>query len=157
MKIEIKTPHSCSLKEINYFYQHVLACEEVDEVGLEDRIRNAKLLAFYYIKDNLIGVGAIKKPNQNYKERIFTKAGAPELSKKYHLELGYICIQVNKRGKGVGSKIVKDLLSNCSDKNIFATVRTNNVRMIHINEKFGFKKIGKPYMGRNELIQLFLL
>ena len=50
------------------------------------------------------------------------------------------------RGKGLGSKLMENLLKLAQQENvreIFLTVLSDNVKAIQLYEKHGFKKVGK--------------
>lgn len=75
MCVIIKWPSECSEGEIKDFFLFVKKSGEVSLYGLKDRIRRARCLAFYYEEDELIGIVGLKRPNENYKNRIFKSAG----------------------------------------------------------------------------------
>jgi ribosomal protein S18 acetylase RimI-like enzyme len=63
----------------------------------------------------------------------------------FSAELGIVVDEVH-RGKGLGSKLMENLLKLARQENvreIFLTVLSDNVRAIRLYEKYGFKKIGK--------------
>lgn len=70
MCVIIKWPSECSEGEIKDFFLFVKKSGEVSLYGLKDRIRRARCLAFYYEEDELIGIVGLKRPNENYKNRI---------------------------------------------------------------------------------------
>jgi ribosomal protein S18 acetylase RimI-like enzyme len=63
----------------------------------------------------------------------------------FSAELGIVVDKVH-RGKGLGSKLMENLLKLARQENvreIFLTVLSDNVRAIRLYEKYGFKKAGK--------------
>jgi ribosomal protein S18 acetylase RimI-like enzyme len=108
--------------------------------SLNKLIDNSILL---FIPDtiNIDAVGALKIPTKKHKEKVFGKSKSGLDPKDFKFELGWI-VSLKER-QGLGKKVVEFLL-NCQPKN-YATVREDNDAMIHILEKYGFKKYGDPY------------
>jgi RimJ/RimL family protein N-acetyltransferase len=153
---KIKEPSECSEKEIEDFYQKVLDGEQVDPFGLRDRIKKAVLLAFHYEENTLVGIAALKRPNETYKKKVFRKAGVSKESDKYNLELGWAYTIKEYRGKGICSSLVQKLISALGSQNIFATTRTDNFPMQVILIKNGFQKTDKPFKRKNSTYNLQL-
>jgi len=86
-------PADCSKDKFDSFLKLVEKGEEVISSKLEDRIKNAKLLAFCHDGEQLVGVGAIKNPAKTYKEKTFKKAGHQGEEGKFKYELGYIFVE----------------------------------------------------------------
>ena len=121
---------------------------EVDSAGLIGRVKNAETLIF--IRDTgLIGIGSVKHPNKNYKDRVFLKAGHENEASNYELEIGYFYINRSHRDKRLSSKIMKKIISSLNGRKCFATTRENNKVMLHILEKHGFYKLGEKYQSDN--------
>lgn len=154
--IKIKKPLEFNNKEIEKFYQLVLKGGEDNPIGLNDRIKNAELLGFYYIGDEIAGIAALKNPNPNYKIRIFKDAGLSKDSEKYIFELGYAYTLKKFRKRGVCSSLIKELIEKAPSKKIFATTKVSNPNMNKINLRMGLKKSGRPFIGMEEEIQLYL-
>ena len=154
---EIKEPSECSKEEIENFYQLVLKGGQVEVSGLGNRIKRAKLLAFHYEENTLVGIAALKQSNQTYKKKVFRKAGVSEDSDKYNLEVGWAFTMCEYRGKGICSSLVQKIVDASGSANIFATTTTDNLQMQRILTKNGFEKVGERYRGRtNEYcLQLF--
>lgn len=154
----IKEPSECSKEEMEKFYQLVLKSGEVEISGLRNRIKRAKLLAFHYEEDTIVGIAALKRPNEPYKKRIFRKAGVSEESVGYNLEIGWAFTMCEYRGKGICSGLVQKILDAYGRQSIFATTKTDNSSMQRVLEKNGFQKTGKPYEGRFDgyYLQLFI-
>lgn len=156
---KFKEPSECSESELENFYQMALKGEQVVKAGLRGRIENAKLLAFHYERDTLVGVAALKKPSEDYKQRVFRKAGVPEEVSKYNCELGWAFTEKKYRGKGIGSGLVQKIIDKFGFQNIYATTKTDNKSAKRILGKSGFRAIGQPYQGtinRRSKLQLFI-
>jgi ribosomal protein S18 acetylase RimI-like enzyme len=75
----------------------------------------------------------------------FLKIKRRLLNGHFSAELGIVVDEVH-RGKGLGSKLMENLLKLAQQESvheIFLTVLSDNVRAIRLYEKYGFKKIGK--------------
>ena len=147
MEVTIKRPIDCSYSEITSFVDLVKEGGEVSTAGLVDRVRSAQALCFIQDKA-FVAVGAIKKPNVNYKARVFSKAGAKN-DNNYKYELGWLYVTSSARGNGYGAALMKAIKGALPDGGCFATTRKNNTAMHHLLEKFGFKIIGRPYKSEN--------
>lgn len=152
LNFKIKKTKDCTPDEINNFYELAKKAEQVDIVGLLNRIRNSRLLAFCYNKGSLVGISAIKKPNDNYKKRTFTKAGIENESSNFKFELGYSFTENKFRGKQISYELNKQLISELLDENIFAI--TANPGMKNILTKTGFTEIGNTYKGKHNIEEL---
>ncbi len=141
--IKIKQPSECSKKELKDFYQLMVESNEVDITGLMNRIKNAHLLAFYYIDEQIVSIASLKNPSPTYRWKITTSANFPLDKGTYQYELGWIFTSREHRGKGYSSKLIQKLLSN--KRNIFATIKEQNKPSISLLTKLGFKQVGNKY------------
>ena len=145
----LKRPCECGKDELELFLHLVINGKEVEKRGLSERITRAKILAFYYEKNTLVGIAALKQPDMSYKQNVFRKAGFLKKSGNYNLELGWVFVEKIHRGKRIGPLLVYSVIQTCQCNNIFSTTRTDNVCMQRILIKNGFKEIGQAYKGRN--------
>ena len=155
MNIVTKHPSKCTEEEIQEFVSLVNEGGEVDSAGLSGRVKNAETLIFVR-ETKLIGIGSVKYPNENYKNRVFLKAGHEKEASNFELEIGYFYINSSFRGKGLSSKIMKEINNSLNGKNCFATTRTNHEVMLHILAKHGFHKLGEEYQSDNGDYKLVL-
>lgn len=153
MKYNVKTPQDCSEREINAFIQLVLEGGQVVSRGLKNRILNARLLAFCYIKNELVGISSIKQPSFRYKTRTFKNALVEMEAFKHDYELGYTVTKADFGGNGISFKLNSKLLSNI-DSGVYAT--TANPIMIHLLEKLKFRKLGNPFKGKINKENLYI-
>jgi len=75
----------------------------------------------------------------------FLKIKRRLLNGHFSAELGIVADEVH-RGKGLGSKLMENLLKLARQENvheIFLTVLSDNMKAIQLYEKHGFKKVGK--------------
>lgn len=156
MKILVKKPVDYTKDELNKFKDIVLLGGQVQIKGLEDRILNCKALAMCFINDELVGVSAIKKPNESKTKRTLEKAKLNNhLIPKF--ELGYSVTMKEHRGKGINSQLNDKLLS-LMEKNesIYATTSVESMKAYL--SKRGFVKVGESFEGAiNETLEYFEL
>lgn len=141
----VKSPSECTYEEIDSFHKLVLCGGQVDKIGLINRIKKSKTLAFYYIDNQVVSVAALKSPNYAYKSNIFIKAGIPQLINQYKYEIGYAYTSSEHRRKGICSKLISKLIANESSSEIY--VSTGNPSMASILKCLDFERIGNPYQG----------
>jgi predicted GNAT family acetyltransferase len=155
MSTIIKGPSECSQKEITVLSLLMKKSGEVILNGLEDRIKNAKCIAFFYNKDEIIGTAALKRPNPYYKKRIFKSAGIAHDADKYEFEVGWAYTEPLHRGRGICTTLLREIIEKFEAESFYATSKIGNTGMHKILERLEFKRIGTPYNGRKDLIQLF--
>jgi len=155
MQIIIKSPKECNETELLNFYNLLQTTGQVSNNNLINRIKNAELLGFSFIENNLAGITALKNPKPEYKEKIFLKAGIAELANKYLYELGYAVTLPEYRNQGIALKLAEELLKHSNNQNVYAAIKTTNLQPQNILTQVNFKKIGKPYQSKSEVFQIF--
>lgn len=155
-EIVIENASFFSKEEIKNFKFVLDSAGEVDENAFDGLIaKNPKLIMIKNTKDDkIVAIGALKNPNENYHSRVFKQSGNASLGNNYKLELGWIVSLIER--KGYASKIVEEL-SKLSNQ-IYATVRTDNLAMKHVLNKYGYEIIGDSYPSqrRNHSLNLFI-
>lgn len=153
----LKHPGECTEAEIQSFFELLMTGNEVRRETAITGIKRAELLAFHYEKDILAGIAAIKRPTNNYRNSVFSKAKTDEQATKYSLELGYAVTLEAYRGRGICSNLVKELMKVCSE-HVYSTTKDDGMQTTL--EHNGFEKTGKPYKGtlrgKNYFLQLFV-
>ena len=106
----------------------------------------------------MIGAGAIKRPLMSYQEKVFASAIVDEQASEEYREIGWLFTTPEKRGKGVGTKIMDAIANELTNAPCFATTRTNNDAIKHIMPKYGLRKSGENYPSRmgDHSLMLFL-
>lgn len=156
--VEVLAPSLCQNEAIDTFLSMVSSGGEVDTQDLEKRVMDARVLAFAYYDDEVAGVGALKKPKQNYAKRVFSNAGTQERSGDYPLELGWIYVKPAYRGRKIATMIVSDLLEYRNGESVFLTATTNG-HIIRVIVRHGFQSSGNSYLSSidpNKQIQLYV-
>lgn len=150
----IKKPIDCSKEELDLFKDLVLEGGQVDPDGLEKRIKDCRLLGFYYNdKEELVGVSALKSKSKNSVEAIKAKAKVSD-NIIPQVELGYSVTKKEYRGQGINRIINDRLLYEIGNENIYATTDNDTMRKYLINK--GFTKKGSSFKGKyNENLDYF--
>ncbi len=142
-----QSPERLSKNDLGDFTALVRAGGEVKHVGLEDRVRKAKQLIFLRVENCLAGIGALKKPNANYRKRVACKSGVDLPTSAYPLEFGWVFISPSYRGRGYANRITEAGVYAANGAGIFATSRRNNGAMHSALKKHGFCRVGKAYQS----------
>jgi GNAT superfamily N-acetyltransferase len=150
-RLEIRKPAECTKTEKENFAALVNESDEVDPDRLAERIERAESLAFYYLNDRLVAVGALKNRKPEYRRKVFAKAGSDNEPEDFPLELGWLYTAKEARGKGLAKNIIAALIENAAGDRIFATTRSNNLPIHKLFEKTGFRRSGTSYgSGRGD-------
>jgi RimJ/RimL family protein N-acetyltransferase len=160
IKYKLDTPDNFSSEEKNCFLKLLVMQGKVSKPTTE-KINSSKYLCTAAYNNEIIGIGAIK---QVYLDP-FDFADVTEIKPNFQLELGYLFVEnshegTSFRGLGIGKSITRLLLDQTVTHNIFATTEfKENNPMLHILKGFGFKIIGKPYLGHKtkDIITLMIL
>lgn len=110
------------------------------ESGLCSAVRIARI--YENVHHDLVAMGAIKPWRMNYFWEIEKRSGYSFPCRM--LELGYIVVDKQRRGAGLGERIVRELLTEVW--NLFAT--TSNPAMMTVFRKTGFDKVGKEWQSK---------
>jgi len=138
-------PSDCTLQALADFERLVLEGGAVNPKGLAQRIRNASRLLFLRtLDDQLVGIGALKHPRVEYRNRVFADAQATVSADQYPVELGWVVVAKSYQGRRLSTRIVGELLPFAKNENIFATTRADE-RVMSFASDYGFKTNGKPY------------
>jgi GNAT superfamily N-acetyltransferase len=155
-QIEAKRPSECSQEEFQNFVSLVREGGEVDERNLETRARASHRLFFLTERNCLIGVAALKNPSGTYRQSVFQKANVSISDAAYPLELGWVFVSPNSRGKGLSYKLVDAAVSVAEGEGVFSTSRLDNIPMHKALEAHGLSRHGSAYASRREGQQLIL-
>ena len=153
----ILSPSDCTPQALADFENLVTKYGTVDPKGLTQRIRDASRLLFLRKADGqLVGVGALKRPQLSYRTKVFAKARATTPPDEYRVELGWVAVAKSHQARGLSRRIIGELISFAENDNLFATTRAD-ARAIRFAAEYGFKPAGKPYpSGRGYDLVLYL-
>ena len=153
--VSSRRPGACRSEDLASFESLVLEGGEVKPIGLQRRIKRAEILAFANDARTLIGVGALKRPDNDYQIDVFKKAGGNLLTSDFPFELGWVYVNPACRRDGVGQRIVDVILSAAADRHVFATARVENGQIHRRLERSGFVREGTAFpseLGAHMLI-----
>jgi predicted GNAT family N-acyltransferase len=153
----ILSPSDCSPQALADFENLVTKYGTVDPEGLTQRIRDASRLLFLRESNGqLVGVGALKRPQLGYRTKVFAKARATTPPDEYRVELGWVAVAKSYQGRGLLRRIIGQLISLAENENLFATIRAE-ARAMRFAADYGFESAGKPYRsGRGYDLVLYL-
>lgn len=154
----IKAPGDCTPEEISAFVALVVEGGEVASAGLHGRVQSAARLIFLPGSAGLLGVAALKHPEDRYRVRIAASSGVAVPASDFPYELGWVVVAPVARGLGHSSRLSLAALATAGDSGVFATSHTHNTRMHNTLNKLGFVPAGGAYpssLGEHH-IQLFL-
>lgn len=144
---EIKRPAACSITQLHYFYVLLKKGNKVSPVNLPEKIMSAEFLGFCYEDKQLVGISAIKRPQQDYLLAVHQKAGIRHSLDNRLFELGYSFTLEHARRRGISSTLKTLLLNKIAQQQgiIFSTTATPTSQRFLKNN--GFRAFGKPYEG----------
>ena len=149
LRSSIFLPSDCTAQALADFEKLVVEGGAVNPQGLGQRIRSASRLLFLRASDDqLIGVGALKHPRPEYRNKVFADARATVSADEYPVELGWVVVTKSYQGRRLSTRIVSELLAFAKDENIFATTRTDE-RVLSFAFDCGFKINGNPFPSGN--------
>jgi predicted GNAT family N-acyltransferase len=150
-------PADCTAQALSEFEKLVIEGGAVNPQGLAQRIRKASRVLFLRsLDDQLVGVGALKHPRVEYRNRVFADAQATVSAEEYPVELGWVVVAKSYQGRRLSTRIVGELLPFAKNENIFATTRADE-RVMSFAADYGFETNGKPYpSGRGYDLVLYL-
>lgn len=106
---------------------------------IKGRVRNAHLFAIALWAGDVVGVAALKAPQQGYRDTLRQKTGVDLPAETYPAELGYVAISEACRGGRLSSLLMAELMSRpAGTEGVFATTKRD-----------GFYKAVLPYLGFN--------
>jgi GNAT superfamily N-acetyltransferase len=154
----VMSPESCTWPELTAFKELAIEGGEVTTSTLDDLVPNALALAYAHENGILAGIGAIKRPHNDYRDKIFSKARSYWDPTQFEFELGWFYVRPIFREKRIASKLINDLISSLNRRPVYATSRTNNQRMHALLNQHGFLADGVPYASKmtEGKIQLFI-
>ena len=152
-----RPPKECSSDELAAFVKIAAKGNEVEADDIKRGVERAAIVAWFESKSSMHAVAALKMPYDSYKERVFRKAGIPEESQKFGLELGYVYVEEAKRGNGYGAALVKRIIETSDKSPVYATTRSDNDAMQAILRKNGFASVGSAYTSERNPSQSLML
>lgn len=104
--------------------------------------------------DRIIAVATLKQPDAAYRRKTFTKAVVPIAGFEAALELGYVVITDDMRGKKLSGDLVSVIVMNITEPT-FATTDSNTMR--NNLTRSGFIQQGEQWQGKNGMLSLWTI
>lgn len=156
-RTRVVTPDQCTEAERIAFCALVTNGNEVEDLEIPWLLNHGRKLAFVWEGEVLAGVGGLKAPDSVYHRRCFRKAGVQDLWANYSVELGWIN-SVQKFRTGMARRIVDPLLAEPEGRAaVYATVRSNNLKMIYTLRNREFETVGHSYASEQRPGEQILL
>ena len=146
--VTVGPPNTFTDDHIDRFKSLVLAGGEVAEHGLRDLILAANWLAFGWEDDQLLGIAGLKNPKLSYRDRISKSSGVALKVDELPLEFGWVFIEHIGRGRGLSLPLGQSLIEATNRQGVFATSRSDNLRMHKTLNKLGFTRMGTEWPSK---------
>ena len=143
----IEPPGNCSPDQLDAFAELVLKGGQIRAIGLRETDNRAHWLGFHYEDDELAAIAALKRPTENYRDKVFRKAKASFPAGGFVAELGWVFTRPEFRGRGISHRLLQRLLEKAGQDNLFATTRGDNRWMQRLLQSLGFQPAGWPFPG----------
>lgn len=143
MIIRSGRPNELTPAEKAAFIAFVGAAGEVNRALLPGLVDNAVALVFMLSDDRLVGTAAIKTPLPAHHVVEFIKANAEADAAYYPVELGWVVVHPDWRGRGHARTLVREAVKRADDHGIYATTKTT--QMLSILQENGFEPVGDSY------------
>lgn len=143
MTFRCGTPSEIAPADKAAFIEFVAAAGEVNRVLLPGLVDNAMALVMLFEGDRLIGTAAIKTPYAAHRVGEFTKANVEREAESFPLELGWVVVHPDYRGRGHARVLVREAVKLADDRGIYATTKTS--QMLAILQENGFEPVGDTY------------
>ncbi len=153
-QIAVVPPSQLTPEQLNQIVNLVNIGGEVSSAGIVAGIQRAILVGFATVENQIVSIIAVKRPLPEYKQKVFSSAGVPDLAGDFDGELGYMYTSEEYRNAGITIPLARKLLSSYSGK-LFITTRSNNTVVLLLARRVGFTPTGTEYQGRiNKIILL---
>lgn len=97
---EPKSPRACSREELREFERLVRDGFDGSDESLPERIRRAHRLVFHRSPEGeLVAIAGLKAPTESYRVAVFDRAGAKSSPTDFELELGWVYVVPESRGR----------------------------------------------------------
>ncbi len=139
---QLVDPSNMSPELLDSLTSFIFSGGQVEKHGLRERIRRSKFAAFYQDESSIVSTVVVKNPQDSYKNRVFrsAKVSNPEL---YKFEIGYLVTRKEYEGRKLCQQLLDIILPHINISKTFAT--TQNLAVVHILGKHGFKVTGERY------------
>jgi GNAT superfamily N-acetyltransferase len=106
---------------------------------VRENLQNAFLIGYAQHEGMVVGTSTHKYPKEAYRKKIEAATG---LDLSSHLERGYTAVKAEYRGSGIGGRLIRGLIERSAGKNIYVTIRMDNVPPLKMTYKEGMVLAG---------------
>lgn len=138
--------------QLRMFARIVADGGEVSTDGLWQRIQRAAYVCLLTVDDKPAGVGALKVPTLSHRGTIEEYSGYS--LEECSLELGWIVVLPQYRGRKLSAVIAKALLNRAGSNGVFCTVRADNLAIQLACRALGFVERGDRWPGMRGMLGL---
>lgn len=144
-KILVLSPEMVTDEQRDQIMELLNAGGESYMVNMEQKLKTkVKTFVLAYNESELVGVRALKVPDDEYVLSVFSRCGHPEVW--VDLEIGYACVSEKARGLGIYKKMTSAMLE-LVERPVFSVTRLKNKIVIKTLESFGFRVLGSSFIG----------
>ena len=123
---------------------------------ITQRLKRTRNLALLRVKLNnrIVGVAALKTPTKQYRADKFAAASVPIANYETALELGYVVVAEDMRGKKLSADLC-DAIAKEIRGPAFATTDSSTIKKNL--QRSGFTKTGREWQGRKGALSLWTI
>ena len=120
------------------------------------RLKRTRTLALLRVEatDRIVGLAALKTPNQRYRADKFAAAGVPIFGYETAPELGYVAIAGGMQGRRLSGDLVDAIAKNIREP---AFASTDNNTMRNNLQRSGFNRVGQEWPGQKGALSLWTI
>jgi hypothetical protein len=116
---------------------------EIFPKTFQELSERAKYLAFFYNDDGLlIGIGGLKVPKAEQRDKVFEKVRSSFEPNKFTSEIGWVRVEDGHHERGIEKEIVKELLDRTGKESVYSLLRADNAELVSILKEHKFRKTG---------------
>lgn len=152
-----RRPIDCTPKQLNQFAELVMAGGEVPIENLKRGIPTSEILFFSGIPGKLMGVSAARFANVTYHKHLFERAGVPEMYNPFSVEICWLYVLPEFRGKGVWSHNRKMRMEYLGNRPYHAIHRIMNEKISEPVKSKGYDQAGQDFFSDTSKDKLRLI
>ncbi len=141
--MKVKSISEVSEEEFASFRDLVRKGTEIFPKTFQELSERAKYLAFFYNDEGmLIGIGGLKVPKAEQRDKIFEKVRSSFDPKGFTAEIGWVLVKDGHHDRGIEKEIVRELLDRVGGESVFSLLRADNAELISILKEHKIRKTG---------------
>lgn len=153
MDLSIRPPVAIDPSELEIIALTIERGDQIDPAGLRNRLRRAHSVGVVRDHTTIAAVGAIKRPNVRYRDRVFRAAGVADL---VEYELGWLYTCPEYRGRKLMRLLMRGLLDGLGKERVYATAHADNPPSLHLLNVNRFRRVGDYRNDAGEALCLLI-